>query len=54
MTTSKSQQADLLVHKLKEGQDLVQAAMVWRQQIMENVSNRGRQQAEVFNEGDYV
>ena len=50
----KARKADLLVEKIQEGQDLTQAAMSWRQQIMEDTANRGRQQAEKFNEGDLV
>lgn len=50
----KTQQADALINKLKEGEALAQAAMAWRQQVMEDTSNRGRQQADCFKEGDRV
>lgn len=50
----KTRQADALINKLKEGQSLAQAAMAWRQQIMEDASNQKRQQSETFKEGDLV
>lgn len=33
---------------------LAQAAMAWRQQIMEDSANRGRQQSHTFKVGDCV
>ena len=53
-TSSKARKADSLVKKLEEGQALAQASMAWRQKIMEDTTNRGRQQAEMFKEGDCV
>lgn len=53
-TSSKAHKANSLVKKLEEGQALAQASMAWRQQIMEDTANRGRQQAEIFREGDCV
>ncbi|KAI0993189.1 hypothetical protein K3495_g14995, partial [Podosphaera aphanis] len=50
-SSPKARQADLLIQKLEEGQALAQAAMVWRQQIMEETANRGRQQSDTFKEG---
>lgn len=52
--TLKVRQADQLVKKLEDGHALAQAAMAWRQQIMEDCANRGRQQSENFKEGDRV
>ena len=51
---SKSSQADQLVKKLQDGHILAQAAMAWRQQIMEDSANRSRQQSETFKVGDRV
>lgn len=51
--SSQSCKADVLVQKLEEGQILAQAALVWRQQIMEDNANCGRQQAIKFKLGDY-
>ena len=52
--STKSRQADAFLQKLEEGQAFAQAAMAWRQQIMEDSSNKKRQQAEIFKEGDLV
>ncbi|KAI0999435.1 hypothetical protein K3495_g8762 [Podosphaera aphanis] len=52
--STKARQADVFVRKIEEGHNLAQLAMVWRQQIMGQTANRSRQQAELFQEGDFV
>ncbi|KAI1002886.1 hypothetical protein K3495_g5321 [Podosphaera aphanis] len=52
--SSNARKADNFARKLEEGQALAQASMAWRQQIMEDAGNQGRQQSEVFKLGDCV
>ncbi|KAI0991186.1 hypothetical protein K3495_g17001, partial [Podosphaera aphanis] len=54
LTSIKARQADAFVNKIEEGQALAQAAMAWRQQMMEDTANRARQQAELFQVGDFA
>ncbi|KAI1006821.1 hypothetical protein K3495_g1398 [Podosphaera aphanis] len=53
-SSSKSRKADAFVQKLEEGQALAQVSMTWRQQVMEDIANKSRQQSEVFKVGDCV
>ncbi|KAI0997599.1 hypothetical protein K3495_g10589 [Podosphaera aphanis] len=53
LTPTKARQADAFVNKI-EGQALAQAAMAWRQQMMEDTANRARQQAGLFQVGDFA
>lgn len=53
-SSKEAKKAETLVKKLEEGQSMAQVAMAWRQQLMEDKSNKNRQQQEIFKIGDRV